>query len=50
MSAVFKERLSGKLQPTIGGSVYVDPATLEWRPSQFPKIQMKVLYLSLIHI
>ena len=44
MSSVFKERLSGKLQPTQGGSVYVDPAQLEWVPSQFPKISMKVLY------
>ena len=37
-------RLSGKLQPTVGGSTYVDPATLEWQPSQFEKIAMKVLY------
>jgi quercetin dioxygenase-like cupin family protein len=44
MSSLFKERLSGKLQPTQGGSVYVDPAHLEWVPSQFPKISMKVLY------
>ena len=44
MTTAFKERLAGKLEPTKGGSVYVDPATLEWKPSQFPKIQMKVLY------
>ncbi|MEZ2292909.1 cupin domain-containing protein [Variovorax sp. RCC_210] len=44
MSTVFKERLSGKLQATVGGSVYIDPDKLEWQPSQFPKIQMKVLY------
>lgn len=44
MSAVFKERLSGKLEPTPGGSIYVDPSSIEWRPSQFDKIQMKVLY------
>ena len=44
MSSVFNERLSGKLAPTPGGSVYVDPAQMEWQPSQFPKIQMKVLY------
>lgn len=44
MSAVFKERLKGKLEPTPNGSVYVDPEQMEWRPSQFPKIQMKVLY------
>lgn len=44
MSAVFNERLSGKLKPTVGGSTYIDPASLEWVPSQFPKIAMKVLY------
>lgn len=44
MSTVFKDRLVGKLEPTLGGSVYVDPTTMEWKPSQFPKIQMKVLY------
>jgi quercetin dioxygenase-like cupin family protein len=44
MNTPFKERLAGKLEPTQGGSVYVDPANLEWKPSQFPKIQMKVLY------
>jgi anti-sigma factor ChrR (cupin superfamily) len=44
MSAVFKERLSGKLHPTVGGSVYVNPNAMDWVPSQFPKIQMKVLY------
>ncbi|NPC56906.1 cupin domain-containing protein [Caenimonas soli] len=44
MSAVFKERLAGKLDPTPGGSIYVDPATIEWTPSQFPRIKMKVLY------
>ena len=38
------KRLSGKLQPTPGGSTYVDPEQLEWQPSQFDKISMKVLY------
>jgi anti-sigma factor ChrR (cupin superfamily) len=38
------ERLTGQLQPTIGGSTYVDPEQLPWQPSQFDKIQMKVLY------
>jgi anti-sigma factor ChrR (cupin superfamily) len=32
------------LQPTIGGSICVDPEQLPWQPSQFDKIQMKVLY------
>jgi anti-sigma factor ChrR (cupin superfamily) len=44
MAAVVENRLSGKLQPTIGGSTYVDPATMDWQPSQFDKIAMKVLY------
>lgn len=40
----FSERLQGKLEPTEGGSTYVDPESLEWEPSQFEKIWMKVLY------
>ena len=44
MATVFEERLTGKLQPTIGGSTYVDPESMDWVPSQFDKIQMKVLY------
>ena len=39
-----ESRLTGKLQPTIGGSTYVDPSTMDWQPSQFEKIAMKVLY------
>ena len=38
------KRLSGKLQPTPGGSTYVDPEQLEWQPSQFDKISIKVPY------
>jgi len=38
------QRLKGKLQPTPNGSTYVDPDALEWQPSQFDKIAMKVLY------
>jgi anti-sigma factor ChrR (cupin superfamily) len=33
-----------KLQPTANGSVYVKPQDMEWAPSQFPGIQIKVLY------
>jgi anti-sigma factor ChrR (cupin superfamily) len=40
----FAERLHGRLQATPGGSIYVDPAQMAWQPSQFEKIQMKVLY------
>jgi quercetin dioxygenase-like cupin family protein len=39
-----EQRLRGKLQPTPNGSTYVDPEKLEWQPSQFDKIAMKVLY------
>lgn len=37
-------RLTGRLSPTIGGSTYVDPQTMDWQPSQFDNIAMKVLY------
>jgi anti-sigma factor ChrR (cupin superfamily) len=40
----FGERLRGKLEPTKGGSVYVDPEKLDWQKTQFNKIWMKVLY------
>lgn len=40
----FEQRLNGKLEPTPGGSVYVDPTQMEWQKSQFDKIWMKVLY------
>ena len=33
-----------KLQPTLNGSVYVRPQEMEWAPSQFPGIRIKVLY------
>ncbi len=40
----FNERLKVKLEPTPNGSVYVDPEKIEWTPSQFDKIAMKVLF------
>ena len=33
------------VQPTIGASTYVDPSQIEWQPSQFKGIQIKVLYV-----
>jgi anti-sigma factor ChrR (cupin superfamily) len=38
------ERLHGHLEPTPGGSVYLKPAEMEWKPSQFEGIEIKVLY------
>jgi quercetin dioxygenase-like cupin family protein len=43
-SVAFQERLQGHLKPTIGGSFYTKPQDMEWRPSQFEGIQIKVLY------
>ena len=44
VSTHFEERLSGDLKPTPNGSVYVKPQDMEWRPSQFEGIEIKVLY------
>jgi anti-sigma factor ChrR (cupin superfamily) len=33
-----------KVQPTVGGSVYVKPQNMEWQPTQFKGISIKVLY------
>src|SRR6266436_7688988 len=33
-----------KIEPTIGGSVYVKPSAIEWAPTQFEGISIKVLY------
>ena len=38
------ERLQGHLEPTPGGSVYLKPAAMVWKPSQFECIEIKVLY------
>jgi quercetin dioxygenase-like cupin family protein len=38
------DRLTGRLAPTPGGSTYVDPNALDWKPSQFEGIDIKVLY------
>lgn len=35
---------AGKVQPTIGGSVYVKAQDIDWKPTQFDGISIKVLY------
>lgn len=40
----FDERLPGKPAPTVGGSTYVRPQDMEWQPSQFEGVDIKVLY------
>lgn len=32
------------LEPTAGGSLYLQPDAMEWKPTQFPGIAIKVLY------
>lgn len=34
----------GKAEPTLGGSTYVKPQDLEWGPTPFEGISIKVLY------
>ncbi len=31
-------------EPTIGGSIYIKPDTMEWKPTRFEKVSIKVLY------
>ena len=38
------KRLPGKLAPTPDGSTYVKPQDMDWKPSQFEGIEIKVLY------
>ena len=42
MSAVL-DRPPGLL-PTIGGSIYVKPSEMNWQPTRFEKVSIKVLY------
>jgi anti-sigma factor ChrR (cupin superfamily) len=35
---------SHDLVPTLGGSTYVKPSEMEWRPTRFEKVSIKVLY------
>ena len=34
-----------KVEPTVGAPTYVDPEHIQWQPSQFEGIQIKVLYV-----
>jgi quercetin dioxygenase-like cupin family protein len=40
----YAQRLSGKFEPTLQGSIYIKPQDMEWKPSQFEGIEIKVLY------
>ena len=42
MSAVL-DRPPGMV-PTIGGSTYVKPSQMHWKPTRFEKVSIKVLY------
>jgi anti-sigma factor ChrR (cupin superfamily) len=35
---------SHDLVPTLGGSTYIKPSEMEWRPTRFEKVSIKVLY------
>ena len=35
---------SHRLVPTLGGSSYVKPTEMEWQPTRFEKVLIKVLY------
>ncbi|HUC68668.1 MAG TPA: cupin domain-containing protein [Stellaceae bacterium] len=35
---------AGGVEPTIGGSVYIKPRDMDWEPTQFDGISIKVLY------
>jgi len=35
---------SHDLVPTQGGSAYIKPSEMEWRPTRFEKVSIKVLY------
>ena len=35
---------SRRLVPTVGGSRYVKPSEMDWQPTRFEKVSIKVLY------
>ena len=44
MTAKTAAKRKPKVEPTLGASTYVKPQQLEWKPSPFKGIQIKVLY------
>ena len=44
MTAKTAAKRKPKVEPTVGASTYVKPGELEWQPSPFKGIQIKVLY------
>lgn len=38
------EKSGRKLEPTIGGSTYIKPSEMTWKPTRFEKVWIKVLY------
>lgn len=38
------EKKRSKVGPTIGSSTYVNPSQMDWKPSQFEGVEIKVLY------
>lgn len=38
------QRRTARIEPTKGGSVYVKPQDMAWEATQFPGIEIKVLY------
>ena len=43
-ATVAPSRQKGRATPTIGGSTYVKPQDMEWEPTQFAGISIKILY------
>src|ERR1700751_251398 len=41
--SVILDRQPGQV-PTIGGSTYVKPSEMDWKPTRFEKVSIKVLY------
>jgi anti-sigma factor ChrR (cupin superfamily) len=43
-AAASRTRRKVRVEPTIGGSIYVKPQDMQWEATQFPGISIKVLY------